>query len=128
MTDGPSAYTADAWLNWLAGSATTAPAGLYVQLHTGDPGAAGTANISSVTTRESMTLAAASGGAVSASNTPQWTSWAGTNGETQSAISLWSASTSGTFLDAVTLGTAVAVYTGDTLTLENFSVTFTVAS
>ena len=51
----------------------------YIQLAIGAPGSAGTANPSSVTTRESVTWDSASAGSVSASNEPEWTSWAGTS-------------------------------------------------
>ncbi len=44
----------------------------YAQLHTDDPGAAGTAHVSSVTTRVQVNWNAASGGSKTAANAPQW--------------------------------------------------------
>jgi type IV secretory pathway TrbL component len=102
--------------------ASTAPAGQFVKLHLGDPGSAGTANASSVTTRPSLTFSAASAGACASSNTPSWTNWAGTSPETISDISVWDASTAGTFEYSIALTANKVVQTGDTLTLTSVSV------
>lgn len=103
--------------------ASTAPAGNFAKLHTGDPGSAGTANASSVTTRPAMSFAAASGGSVALQATfPTWTNWAGTSPETITDISDWDASTAGTFLASIPLTTNKTVQTGDTLTLSSGSV------
>lgn len=102
--------------------ASTAPAGNFVKLHTGDPGAAATANVSSVTTRPSLTFSAAATGAVASSNTPQWTSWAGTSPETVTDISVWDAATVGTYLYSIALTASKTVQTGDTLTLTTVTV------
>lgn len=100
----------------------------YVQLHTGDPGSAGTTDVSSVTTREAQTWGSASGGTVSASGTPTWSSWAGSNGEVVTYISHWSASTSGTFGFSAQLTSSVTMETGDTLELTTDSITMPTAS
>lgn len=102
--------------------ASTAPAGNFVKLHTADPGASGATAASSVTTRPSATFSAASAGAVAMSNTPSWTSWAGTSPETVTHISVWDASSAGTFLYSVALTASKVVQTGDTLTLSSMSV------
>jgi hypothetical protein len=102
--------------------ASTAPAGNFVKLHTGDPQGAATNLPSSVTTRPSATFGAAASGAVALSNTPTWASWAGTSPETVSHISVWDASTAGTFLYSVALTASKTVQTGDTLTLNTLSV------
>lgn len=118
MTAGIAAASANSALDtWLNSS--------FVQLHTGDPGAAGTANVSSVTTRPAPTYNAAASGSKSLSASPSWTSWAGTNGEIVTHISLWSASTGGTFKDSVPLTPSKTVNTGDTLTLSTHTVSFT---
>jgi len=123
MARGLSAVNlANAWLNLLGGTAFTTPAGSFIGLHTGDPGANGTANVSSVTTRPSATWAAASAGSKSINNTPSWTAWAGTNGEVVTDISDWGASSAGTFYFSVQLTTPKTVNTGDTLTLASMSV------
>lgn len=122
MTASVTAAVADAWLTTLVGEA------VYVQLHTGDPGAAGTSNVSSVTTREEITWGSPSGGSVSASGTIEWTDWAGTNGEVESYISLWSASSGGTFYDSIQLSGTVTMTTGANLEITLLSLTIPVAS
>src|SRR5215469_8396932 len=92
MADGLSAAVANAALSNITGTDAN-----DVQLHTGAPGSAGTANVSSTTTREAVTWGSPSAGSIAASNQPAWPSWAGTNGEVVTDISFWSASTSGTF-------------------------------
>jgi hypothetical protein len=51
------------------GTSWTQPSGIYVQLHTGDPGSAGTANLSANTTRVRVNFAAASAGAIALTGT-----------------------------------------------------------
>lgn len=119
---------ADAWLNTMRGGGSgvsfTAPATLFVQLHTnvGDPGSAGTLNVSSNTTRVAITFGASaavsSTRAITSSGTaPSWANWAGANGEVVSYISLWSASTAGTFYCSIQLTSPKTMGTGDTLNL-----------
>lgn len=124
MTVGLAATTyADKVLNHMHRAvASTAPAANYVQLHTGDPGGAGTSNVASVTTRSAATFSASSGGAVALSNTPSWATWAGTNGQVISHISVWDASTTGTFLYSIALGSSKTMNTGDTLNLTTLAV------
>jgi hypothetical protein len=123
MADGLSATVANAALNSIVGTDAN-----DVQLHTGAPGANGTSNVSSVTTREAVTWNSASAGSVSASNEPAWTNWGGSNGEVDTDISFWSASTSGTFGMSMQLSSAVTMNTGDSLTLTAISVSIPTAS
>ena len=123
MADGLSTTVANAALNNIVGTNAA-----YVQLHTGAPGSAGTSNVSSVTTRVAVSWNSASGGSVSASTQPAWTSWAGTNGETDTDISFWSASSSGTFGLSMQLNASVTMDTGDSLTLTSISITIPTAS
>jgi hypothetical protein len=123
MARGLSAVNlANAWLNVISGTTFTGAAGSFIQLHTGDPGASGTANVSSVTTRPTQTWNAASAGSKSASGTPTWSSWAGTSPETVTDVTDWSASSAGTFYFSVQLTASKTVQTGDTLTLNSMSV------
>ncbi len=117
MTTGLSATVADALLNALAQAANyTAPVAFYVKLHTGDPGAAGTANAAANTTREQATFGTgASGGAISNTVAVTWTSVP--NAETYSYVSYWDAVTAGNFIGSSQLGTARTVAVGDTFTL-----------
>lgn len=122
MADGLSAANANAAITgWITNA-------LFIQLHTGDPGTAGTSNVSSTTTRESVTWGSVSAGAVSASNTPAWPSWAGTNNEVVTDISFWSASTSGTFEFSITLSASVTMATTDTLSLTPITLSLPTAS
>lgn len=123
MADGLSATVANAALNNIVGTNAN-----NVQLHTGAPGANGTSNVSSVTTRPAVTWNSASGGAVTASNQPAWTNWAGTSPETDTDISFWSASTSGTFGMSMQLSSSVTMNTGDSLTLTSIQVSIPTAS
>jgi hypothetical protein len=95
---------------------------VYVQLHTGDPGAAGTTNISAgSTTRVVMALAAASAGSISLTGTqPSWTN--GGTSETLTGITLWSAATAGTHYLTADLSSSQAWASGNTFTLNSFSV------
>jgi hypothetical protein len=126
VADGLSAANAQAALNAIVG----VNAG-FLQLHTGAPGPSGTANVSSVTTRPSVAWNAASGSgpaSVTASNQPAWSSWAGTNGEVDTDISSWSASSAGSFGLSMALNASVTMNTGDSLTLTAITVNVPTAS
>jgi hypothetical protein len=131
MAVGLSAVnTANAWLNTLRGTSAatfTAVTTLFVQIHTGDPGSAGTSNVSSVTTRPSLNYGAASAGSQSASGSPvaQWASWAGTSPETITHISVWGSASAGTFYYSAQLTASKTVTTGDTLNLTSLTVALT---
>lgn len=99
------------------GTAWTQPSGLYVKLHTADPGSAGTSNASAVTTRSQATFAAAASGAIALTGTNP--SFSMTTTETISHISVWDASTSGNFLWSAALSASKSVVNGDTLTLTS---------
>ncbi|GAA0528756.1 hypothetical protein GCM10010172_06700 [Paractinoplanes ferrugineus] len=107
--------------------ASTAPAGNYLALHTGDPGAAGTSNAASVTTRAQVTFAAASGGSIASNNTPTWSNWAGTSPTTVTHFSNWDASTTGTFLNSFALTSSKTVQTGDSLTSASGAIVVSLA-
>jgi hypothetical protein len=124
---GLSTAAANALLtNFTAATAVTAS---HVAPHTnvGDPGAAGTSNpftgFTGQPTRPAITWAAAASGARSITTTlPEW---AITSSATIAHISVWSASTAGTFQFSATLTTAKAVTNGDTLRLTSLTVTLT---
>lgn len=127
MAAGIATGLANDWLNTLR-NVSYVEAATYVGLHTGNPGTAGTSNVSSVTTRPAISFSAASGGAMSMSNTPTWSSWAGINGEVVTYISVWDANSSGNFLFSAQLTASKTINTGDTFTLSTCTVTFTTAS
>jgi hypothetical protein len=122
VTVGAAPATANAWLNVLRGTTYTGLAGLFVKLHTGDPGAAGTANASAVTTRNALTLAAASGGSCALSSLA---AFAMTATETITHVSLWDAASSGTFIASGALTASKTVASGDSLSLTTFTVSVT---
>jgi hypothetical protein len=128
MTVGLSAAnTANKLLNTIGRTGTTFTAGsLYVQLHTGDPGSAGTANASAVTTRYAVTFSAAgTATAGSMALTSMGGTYAMTGTETISHISLWDASTAGNFMWSVALTASKSVINGDTLSLTSLTLAFT---
>ncbi|GIE29967.1 hypothetical protein Ait01nite_030120 [Actinoplanes italicus] len=118
MTTGLSTTHADAILNVRRGTTWTAYTP-HLKVHTGDPGAAGTANASAETTRKPVTYAAPSTVSTNRSMTGtavSWTSWsAGT--ETISHVSEWDALTSGNFQISGPLGANKTVANGDTLSI-----------
>jgi hypothetical protein len=113
MAVGIAAATLNSWLDGLCRSVTwTEPAGFFVKLHLGDPGAAGTANAAAHTTRQAVTFSASSGGAITNSAAVTFTPMAAN--ETISHVSFWDASSAGTFLGSDDLAVSRAVLIGDT--------------
>lgn len=127
MTLGPSTALANSLLNTLR-NVSYAEAATYLQLHTGDPGAAGTTAVSSTTTRQQVTWNAPSSASMSMSNTPTWSAWAGTDGEVVTHLSIWTASSSGTFLCSVALTNSKTLNTGDNFVLSSGSLYYTPAA
>ena len=84
---------------------------VWVQLHTGDPGATGTQTAGETNRKQATFGTPASGGAISNTVAIEWTDVS--SSETYTYISLWSASTAGTYLgkDDITSATVTA---GDT--------------
>jgi hypothetical protein len=118
MATGMSEYLCDSWLNALCNATSFSVTTVYMQLHTGEPGAAGTANVATETDRMTVSFGAPgapAAGVVTISNDAQvqWTSIAGSQDATH--YSLWDASTSGNYLGSGTV-TASAYTAGDTLT------------
>lgn len=96
----------------------------YVKLHTGDPGAAGTANAAAETTREEATFAAAAGGAMATDADLVWTSVAAT--ETYTHVSFWTASSGGTFVGSALLALPRSITAGGTFTIAAGNLAFTI--
>lgn len=90
---------------------------LWVQLHTGSPGAAGTANVSTETTRvEAIFGNAPSAGTITNTGSVTWSTINVTPAsETITHISLWSASTGGSFKGADDLPASRVIQDGDEL-------------
>lgn len=100
---------------------------VWIKLHVGDPGAAGTSNAATETTRKQASFGAASGGAMANDAALTWTAVAGSEDFTH--FSAWTASSAGTFLFSGTI-TANAVTAGDTFTIPtgDLDLTLSVAS
>lgn len=121
MTAGLSAARANSILSVLRNTAYSAIATPFVKLHTGDPGAAGTANASANTTRNAVTWNAPSGGSMTLNALSSWTM---TTSETITHISIWDASTAGNFIESWALSSGVAVVNGSTLTINTLTLSF----
>lgn len=120
MTVGVAASVANGWLD-----GTFATATCWVKLHTADPGAAGaTAAAVGDATRKQATMAAAASGSKSASaSVGPWTN--GGTSETLSHISLWSASSAGTFNLSAALTASQAWVNTNTFTLTALTISVT---
>ncbi len=128
MADGMSSYLATQWLKTLcnATSFVVSPT-VYVQLHIGAPGAAGTSNPATEASRKAITFATAAAGSVSNSAAISWAGISGSQDATD--FSLWDASTGGNFLGSGVI-TANAYTAGDTYTaaIGAFSLSLPIAS
>ncbi len=100
-------------------TAWTIPSNVYVKLHTGDAGEAGTTNAATETTRKVAAWATASSGSIATSATLEWTNVAAT--ETYSHWSMWDASTGGNCLWTGALSSSAAVTAGDTFQITTLT-------
>lgn len=107
-----SDLVANAWLDAVGNATSYSEAAVYVKLHTGDPGSAGTSNAATETTRQQASFSAASSRAMTNDAAIEWTNVSTT--ETYTWISLWDASSGGNFLGRDDLSSSAAVTAGDT--------------
>jgi len=116
---------AEGWSATAANAHLTTDGGTYVwiKLHIGAPGSAGTANAAANTTRKQVTWGTPSGGVMSNTDAPSWTTVAAVEDYTH--FSAWTASTNGTFGFSGTV-TANAVAVGDDFTAAIAALTATV--
>ena len=98
-------------------------ANVYMKLHIGDPGDAGTSNAAGNTTRQEVTFAAASAGTISNDAQIQWTNVS--TSEDYTHFSLWDNATAGNCLFTGTI-TANAVVAGDTFTIATGDLDLTI--
>ena len=127
MATGISAYLANAWLDALGNATSFSVATAYVKLHTGDPGANGTSNPATETTRKSASFAAASGGSIASDAAVTWTNIAGSEDATH--FTAWDNASTGNFLFSGTI-TGNPYTAGDTYTIAsgNLTASLTIAS
>lgn len=127
MAQGLSNYLCNAILNAVGNNTSFGVAVPYVKLHVGDPGAAGTANPATETTRKSISFAVASAGAIASDADISWTNISGSQDATH--FTVWDDVSAGNFLFSGSV-TAGAYTAGDTYTITsgNLSASLTVAS
>lgn len=118
MTVGLASGIVNTWLD-------TDFATNHIKLHTADPGSAGTtAAAAGDTTRKLATMASASGGSkAQTGSTGPWTNVSTT--ETLTHISIWTASTAGTFKASAALTASQAWVNTNTFTLTSLSIAIT---
>ena len=127
MATGLSTYTANKFLDALGNNTSFAVTTVYVKLHVGDPGANGTSNPATETTRKSVSFAAASSGSIASDADITWTNISGSEDATH--FTAWDNESAGNFLFSGLI-TGNAYTAGDTLTISSGSLTasLTVAS
>lgn len=124
MTAGLAPSLANQILEIYRNVAPTLVATPFIQLHTGDPGAAGTANISvGSTTRNAVTWNAAAAGSMTLASLAAWTN--GGTSETITHISIFTAATAGTFKQSAALTASQAWVSTNTLTLTTLTLSYT---
>jgi hypothetical protein len=127
MATGLSSYLANSFLDALGNNTSFAVTTVYVKLHTGDPGANGTANAATETTRKSVSFAAASGGSIASDADITWTNIAGSQDAT--FFTAWDNASAGNFLFSGSI-TGNPYTAGDTYVIPSGSLTanLTIAS
>lgn len=110
--------------NVLRGTASSLAGVVYAKLHTGDPGSAGTSNAATETTRQAVTVGAASAGVITSTADVEWSSVSAD--ETYAWVSFWDASSGGNFLGRDDLPVSKAVTTGDTFRIPSGDLTFSI--
>ncbi len=120
MATGLSSYLANKFLDAVGNGTAYSAANVYIKLHTGDPGANGTANAATETTRKEVTFAAASNGSIASDAAVTWTNIAGTEDATY--FTAWDNASAGNFLFSGTI-TGNAYVAGDTYTIPSGSLT-----
>lgn len=120
MATGFSSYLANALLDAFGNNSSFAVANVYVKLHTGDPGANGTANAATETTRKSVSFGVASSGVLTSDADITWTNIAGSQDATY--FTTWDSETTGNFLFSGTIS-GNAYTAGDTYVIPSGSLT-----
>ena len=127
MATGLSTYLANAFLDSVGNATAFSVSTAYVKLHVGDPGANGTANPATETTRKAVSFSAASVGLLTSDAAITWTNIAGSEDATY--FTARDSLTTGNFLFSGTI-TGNPYTAGDTYTIPSGSLTvsLTVAS
>lgn len=127
MAEGISAALAEDLLDAVFNATAFSVSEVWIQLHVGAPGSAGTANQATETTRKQLSCSAASSGTITSDAALEWTSISGSQDPTH--WTAWTASTAGTFLGSGTI-TSAAYVAGNTFRIPvgDFDLTIPTAS
>jgi hypothetical protein len=120
MATGLPAAAANAILDGILSGGTP-----FIKLHVGDPGAAGTSNPATETTRKAVTCSGASGGTETNDNALSWTSVAGTEDYTH--FTIWDDVSAGSFKLSGTI-TAAPVTATDNFTIPIGDLDFSIST
>jgi hypothetical protein len=127
MATGLSTYLANAFLDSVGNATAFSVSTAYVKLHVADPGANGTANAATETTRKSVSFSAASVGLLTSDAAITWTNIAGSQDATY--FTAWDSLTTGNFLFSGTItGNPYTAGDTDTIPSGSLTVSLTVAS
>ena len=118
-----SDYLEQKWLDMLSGTAFTAPAGTWIQLHTGDPLDTGTNAVATNNTRKALTWSAAATPAGTKAITSTLPSWSVTTPEIYTHWSIWDLSSAGNCLWTGALSSSATVANGDTFQISALTLT-----
>lgn len=127
MATGISSYLADELLDAVGNNSSFAVGAVYIKLHTGDPGANGTSNAATETTRKAASFGASSAGTLTSDADITWTSIAGSQDAT--FFTAWDNVSAGNFLFSGSIN-GNAYTAGDTYVVPSGSLTvsLTIAS
>jgi hypothetical protein len=127
MATGISSYLADELLDAVGNASSFSVGTVYIKLHIGDPGANGTSNAATETTRKSVSFGAASAGTLTSDADITWTNISGSQDAT--FFSAWDNASAGNFLFSGNI-TGNAYTAGDTYVIPSGSLTvsLTIAS
>lgn len=125
MATGASSTKISALLNLHRATNITAPTTEYIKLHTGDPGAAATANVSAVTTRNAITFNAPASNQITLASLA---TYAMTATETITHVSIWDNPTAGNLQETYPLTAGVPVVSGSVLSFPVFTLGITPAA
>jgi uncharacterized membrane protein YgdD (TMEM256/DUF423 family) len=129
MAVGPSVATANSVLDALGNATSFSYSAYWIQLHTAEPGAAGTTAVAGNATRKQVSFGTAASGLMSNDVAISWTSGEVDTSEDYTHWSAWTLVSAGVFIQSGSM-TANAVTTGDTFTIPigDLDLTISVAS
>lgn len=127
MATGISSYLADELLDAVGNNSSFAVGAVYIKLHIGDPGANGTGNPATETTRKAASFGASSSGTLTSDADITWTNISGSQDAT--FFTAWDSATTGNFLFSGSIN-GNAYTAGDTYVIPSGSLTvsLTIAS